>query len=303
MSSAKLVDWLGLLALMVMFGSAFLLNKIAVVDIPPVVITAVRIVLGALILIAMTFIQKESYSQLKSYWGLIVIISITGNCIPFFVIAWGQQYIDSGLAGILMGMMPLTTIVLAHFLVEGEKLTAGKVAGFILGFIGVVILMIPEVTFYNESRLLHLLGILAVLLGAVSYAVNSILVHHLPKISLTLLSAGTLIVSSIIMVPLAALEDMSWIQKVDSREVWSLMILGIFSTGFATILYFRVVRHAGPSFLSQINYLVPVWAVILGITLGGESLTIYSIIALIVILSGIGISQRSKVYEDSIYHD
>ncbi|MEM8844815.1 MAG: DMT family transporter [Pseudomonadota bacterium] len=303
MSSAKLVDWLGLLALMVMFGSAFLLNKIAVVDIPPVVITAVRIVLGALILIAMTFIQKESYSQLKSYWGLIVIISITGNCIPFFVIAWGQQYIDSGLAGILMGMMPLTTIVLAHFLVEGEKLTAGKVAGFILGFIGVVILMIPEVTFYNESRLLHLFGILAVLLGAVSYAVNSILVHHLPKISLTLLSAGTLIVSSIIMVPLAALEDMSWIQKVDSREVWSLMILGIFSTGFATILYFRVVRHAGPSFLSQINYLVPVWAVILGITLGGESLTIYSIIALIVILSGIGISQRSKVYEDSIYHD
>lgn len=303
MQIPRLFDWLGLLALTVMFGSAFLLIKIAVVDIPPVVITAGRIVIGAVVLIAIVLAQGESFAQLKSHWWILLAVAITGNCIPFFVIAWGQQYVDSGMAGILMAMMPLTTIVLAHYFVSGEKLTRGKIIGFILGFIGVVILMIPEVTFFNETRMLHLFGILAILLGAFSYAANSIIVHYLPKISLTLLSAGMLIISTVIMLPLAALEDMSWVQNVSQDQILALILLGVFPTGLATIIYFRVIRHAGPGFLSQINYLVPVWAVVLGITLGGESLTIYAAIALAVILSGIAISQRSKVYEDSIYHD
>jgi drug/metabolite transporter (DMT)-like permease len=303
MQSPRLYDWLGLLALTVMFGSAFLLIKIAVTDVPPIVIAAVRIVIGAMVLLAMCFIQKESFSQLKGTWWLIFFISLTGNCIPFFAVAWGQQYIDSGMAGILMGMMPLTTIVLAHFLIAGEKLTLAKIIGFILGFIGVVILMAPEISLQNQSSFLHLMGIWAVLIAAISYAVNSVIVHFLPKISLTLLSAGTLIMSSVIMLPLAALEGVAWVNMVSPLQIWSLVLLGVFSTGFATIIYFRVVRHAGPSFLSQINYLVPLWAVFLGITIGGESLTLYAAIAMVVILSGVAVSQRSKVYEDSIYHD
>ncbi|MEM7304597.1 MAG: DMT family transporter, partial [Pseudomonadota bacterium] len=303
MQSPRLSDWLGLAALTVMFGSVFLLIKYAVTDIPPMVIAAVRIVIGAAVLVVMTLIQKESFSQIRGYWKLIFFISITGNCIPFFAVAWGQQYIDSGMAGILMGMMPLSTIVLAHFYVSGEKLTTGKIIGFVLGFTGVIILMAPEINFDSPSHYLHLMGILAVLAAAVSYAVNSIIVHNLPKISLTLLSAGTLIVSSLIMLPLAAFEGFSWVSNVNSLQVWSLVLLGVFSTGFATVIYFRVVRHAGPSFLSQINYLVPLWAVLLGISVGGESLTLYTAVAMIVILSGIAVSQRSKVYEDSIYHD
>lgn len=303
MQSHRLYDWLGLLALTVMFGSAFLLIKIAVTDVPPMVIAAVRIVIGAIVLVVMSYIQKESFSQLKGYWVLIFFISLTGNCIPFFSVAWGQQYIDSGMAGILMGMMPLTTIVLAHFLIAGERLTIAKIIGFILGFIGVVILMAPEISLQDQSKFLHLMGIWAVLIAAISYAVNSVIVHFLPKISLTLLSAGTLVMSSVIMLPLAALEGVEWVSQVDQLQIWSLILLGVFSTGLATIIYFRVVRHAGPGFLSQINYLVPLWAVLLGITIGGESLTIYALVAMVVILSGVAVSQRSKVYADSIYHD
>ena len=304
MKSSRLFDWLALFALVAMFGSAFLLTKIAVQEVPPVMVVAGRIVIGALLLLVISYSQGERISELKPYWPILLALALTGNCIPFFVITWGQQYVDSSLAGILMAMMPLTTVVLAHFFVQGELITKNKLIGFFLGFIGVVILMQPELSVSTEFDWLHLFAMLLILAGAVSYAANSVIAHALPKISLSLISAGVLLMASVIIIPLSVSQGFSWLTGTSSTAIWSVILLGIFPSGLATIIYFSVIRRAGAAFLSQINYLIPVWAVLLGILFGGEQLTIHAIIALVVILTGIAIAQKNRsAREDSIYHD
>ncbi len=304
MNSSRLFDWLALLALVAMFGSAFLLTKIAVQEIPPVMVVAGRIVIGAILLLVIAYSQGDRLSSLKPYWKLLLALALTGNCIPFFVITWGQQYVESSLAGILMAMMPLTTVVLAHFFVQGERITKNKVIGFLLGFAGVVILMQPELIVSSNMDWLYLSAMLIILLGAVSYAANSVIAHGLPKISLPLISAGVLLAASIVIVPLSLSQGFAWVPETSFSAIVSVILLGIFPSGLATIIYFRVIRHAGPAFLSQINYLIPVWAVLLGIVFGGEKLTVNAVIALVVILVGIAIAQKNRsARADSIYHD
>ncbi|MFK8027867.1 MAG: DMT family transporter [Gammaproteobacteria bacterium] len=304
MTSSRLFDWLALLALVAMFGSAFLLTKIAVQEVPPVMVVAGRIVIGAILLLIIAYAQGERLSSLKPYWFILFALALTGNCIPFFVITWGQQYVDSSLAGILMAMMPLTTVVLAHFFVAGERITKNKVIGFLLGFAGVVILMQPELTLSSEFDWLYLTAMLLILLGAISYAANSVIAHSLPKISLPLISAGVLLAASIVIIPLSTLQGFDWVANTSSSALWSVLLLGIFPSGLATIIYFSVIRHAGPAFLSQINYLIPVWAVLLGVIFGGEKLTINALIALVVILVGIAIAQKNRSTNvDTTYHD
>lgn len=304
MHANRFINWLALAALVVMFGSAFLFTKFAVQGIPPIFVVAGRIFIGAIVLLFIAYWQGERLRSLLPYWKILFLLALTGNCIPFFVITWGQQYVDSSLAGILMAMMPLTTVVLAHFFVQGEKINRNKIIGFCLGFIGVVVLMQPDLVLSNELNWLQLLAMLSVLSGAVSYAVNSIVAHSLPKISLSLISAGVLVVASMMIVPFALFDGFAWWAEADWVSLSSVLFLGVFPSGVATIIYFSVIRHAGPAFLSQINYLIPVWAVMLGIALGGEQLTIHALIALVVILIGIAIAQRNRsARADSIYHD
>lgn len=304
MRSSRLFDWLNLLVLVAMFGSAFLLTKIAVQEVPPLIVVAGRIVIGAILLLMICYSQGERISALKPYWPLLLTLALTGNCIPFFVITWGQQYVDSGLAGILMAMMPLTTIVLAHFFVQGEHITKNKVIGFLLGFAGVAILMQPQLRIETELDWIHLIAMLMILSGAICYAANSVLAHSLPKISLSLISAGVLLMASIVIIPISATQGFQWMDEASTGAILAVILLGIFPSGLATIIYFRIIRHAGPAFLSQINYLIPVWAVVIGVLFGGEQLTINTVIALVVILVGIAIAQRnSNVSADAIYHD
>ena len=122
MTTYRPTAWLGLLTLVVMFGSAFLLTKIALNDMPPLTVVTWRIVVAALTLWCIVLYQRKAISELLPYWKIFLLLALTGNCLPFFLIAWGQQYVDSGLAGILMAMMPLVTIILAHFFVVNNAL-------------------------------------------------------------------------------------------------------------------------------------------------------------------------------------
>ena len=305
MQANRIIDWLGLLALVIMFGSAFLLTKIAVQEISPLTVVAGRIVISALLLIAISYAQGERFASLIPYWPLLLLLALTGNCLPFFVITWGQQYVDSGLAGILMAMMPLTTVVLAHFFVQGEGITRNKVIGFLLGFAGVIILMQPGLMISSRMDWIQLVAMLSILFGATSYAVNSVLAHSLPKISLSLISAGVLLIASLVIVPIAFIQGVEWLPDTSLASIGSVVLLGLFPSGIATIIYFRVIRHAGPAFLSQINYLIPVWAVLMGVVFGGEHLTIHVLVALIVILAGIWIAQHNRKTvgtTDNLYH-
>jgi len=295
MYNAKPLDWLGMLALVILFGSAFMFTKIAVQDYPPSVVAGGRVIIAAIVLLIISIIRRDSFAFVKDSWPLLTVLAFTGCSLPFYLISWGQQSVDSGIAGILMAIMPLTTIILAHFFVEGEQLTTNRIIGFILGFIGIVILFGPAALVKFETNVDRLLAMFAILTGAVSYAVYTIMAKRLPNVSYIAISSVVMIFASVILLPAIFLSGQTWELSFNSVEFLSLVLLGVFPTALATIIYFTVIARVGPSFLSQINYLIPVWAVVIGLIFLNEKVGINAIIALLVILLGIAIAQRKNV--------
>ena len=295
MYNAKPLDWLGMAALVIMFGSAFMFTKISVQEYPPTIVTTGRIVIAAILLIIFSIIRRDSFAFVKSHWFILIALAIFGNCLPFFLISWGQQTVDSSIAGILMAIMPLTTIVLAHFFVASEPLTANKIIGFLLGFVGIIVLFGPRAWINLEGDVNWLFAMLAILAGAISYAVNTIIAKRLPNESIVAMSAAVLVVASFIMFPTIFFTNQDWTFSLRSIEFLSIVLLGIFPTALATVIYFSIIARVGPSFLSQINYLIPIWAVIVGVIFLNEKIGINAIIALAIILLGIGIAQRKNL--------
>lgn len=296
MYNAKPADWLGMIVLVILFGSAFMLTKISVQEYPPSVVAGGRIIIAAIVLVLLSLYRKDSFSFFKNHWFLLVALAFFGCSLPFYLISWGQQTVDSSIAGILMAIMPLTTILLAHFFVSGERLTINRVIGFILGFAGILVLFGPSALANFDTDGDRLIAMLAILAGAVSYAINTIIAKKLPNESYVALSAVVMIFASIIMLPAILLVDQTWEVTFQSVEFLSLVMLGVFPTALATIIYFAVIARVGPSFLSQINYLIPVWAVMIGILFLNESVGLNAIVALMMILSGIAIAQRKKLF-------
>lgn len=295
MQNAKPLDWLGLIALVIMFGSAFMFTKLAVQEFSPAIVAAGRIIIAAIVLLLIALLRKESFGFLRNTWLLIIALAITGDCLPFYLISWGQQTVDSSIAGILMAVVPLTTIVLAHFFVVGEPLTTNRVVGFLLGFLGIIVLLGPAALAKFESGANVVISMLAILGGAISYAINTILAKRLPNESFLAISTAVLVIASLIMLPILLVSNDAWIIKPGRIEFISLVLLGVFPTALATIVYFAVIARVGPSFLSQINYLIPVWAVLMGIVFLNEFIGIKEYIALAIILLGIAVAQRRNL--------
>ena len=292
MQNVKLFDWLGLIALVIMFGSSFMFVKLAVHEFPPVIVAGGRIVIAALVLLFIAFFRKEKFKFVRNYWVLIIALAITGNCLPFYLISWGQLSVDSSIAGILMAVMPLTTMFLAHYFVQYEYLNRYRVIGFGLGFLGIVILLGPAAYAKFESGANEITSMLAILIAALSYAVNMILAKKLPQKSILAISVAVLVTAGLLMLPAMVLTSDKWWHDVTTTGITSLVLLGLFPTGLASIVFFTVIARAGATFLSQINYLIPVWAVLMGTIFLNEQIDIGAFAALSVILLGIAVAQR-----------
>jgi drug/metabolite transporter (DMT)-like permease len=286
-----LSHWLLLLALVVMWGSAFTLTGIAVRAFAPETLVALRLAMAAVLLILLVLARGQGFPRGGRFWLFGLAIAIAGNCVPFWLISFGQKEIDSGLAGILMGIMPLTTMVLAHFFVRGERLNGIKAAGFLLGFIGLVVLIGPTALLEFQGHGSKLLHELAVLGGAVCYAVNAIIARHRPEADPLVAAAGVMLMGSLIMLPVGAPGAAAQLALAPVAPLAALIALGIVATAIATVVFLTLVSVAGPSFTSFINYLIPVWALLMGVLFLGEEPTPSSILALVLILGGIALSE------------
>lgn len=286
-----LTDWVLLLTLVAMWGSAFMFTKLGVGDVPPATLVAARVALGAATLVVLLYARGLRLPPFGPVWGAYAVMGVVGNVLPFYLITWGQQVVDSAIAGILMAAMPLGTLVLAHFLVEGERMTRKRVAGFALGFVGVVFLMESAVLAGPEGSALLIVSQLAVLCGALCYATNSVLARRLVRSNFLVAATGTLLVSTALMLPIALVVDTPGSIEAGWLSIASIVWLGVGPTGLATICYFRLISSAGPTFMSLVNYLSPAVAVFLGVTLLGEAPAVTAYTGLVLILAGIGLSQ------------
>ena len=219
----------------------------------------------------------------------MLFLAIAGNLLPFHLVAWAQLHITSSTAGVLMAVMPLFVLSLAHFFVPGARLTAFRVVGFVAGFVGVT-LVIGVDSLANLQGNMALLGCLAVLGAAFSYSVNSIYARRLGTSDPVQLASGMMIVSCFLALPQAA-PELGELFSPTLASALALAFLGLLSTGAATLLYFRVIQGPGPTFLSLVNYLVPVWAVATGAIFLDESLSASMWAGLGLILGGIAVGE------------
>lgn len=288
-----IVEWGLLLALVALWGSSFLLVRLSLDAFTPVAVTAGRLLIGAGVLVLLLMATRRRPPRTLRTWGFFVAMALVGNALPFFLIAWGQRELPSGLTGILMAVMPLVTLVLAHFLVAGERLTPRRLAGFSLGFVGVLVVTGPEARAALVGREASFIAQLAVLFAAVCYAIAAIIARRGPALHPVITAGSVLSIAGVVVGlfllaaglreggPAAAHAAIGFVPAL------ALVALGALSTGLATVVYFSLVARAGPTFLSLINYLIPVWAVVLGAFALGERLPARAFAALGLILAGV----------------
>ena len=303
-----LADWLMLAALTAMWGSSFLFTKIAVGTLGYEQIVAARLTLAALVLVPLAAVLRRALPRGPRRWLFFALIAVIGNLLPFSLITWGQRAIDSGLAGILMAVMPLATLGLAHLFVPGERLTRGRVFGFLLGFAGVVALIGPEALLAAGGTGGPLLPMLAVLAGALCYGVSAILSRLRPPSDALSTAAAVTALAALLALPAALfpalLPGLAWASEPAPAGgaaaastvavVGAVLFLGLFSTATAMIVYFRLIQSAGPGFTSQLNYLIPLWAVLVGIVLLGEQPDAGHLAGLVLILAGVVVARRGE---------
>jgi drug/metabolite transporter (DMT)-like permease len=291
-SRRPILHWLLLASLVVMWGSSFLFIKVALTSFSPEGLVAARLAIAAAALLGVQFATGRRLPRGGRHWAYIVAMAITGNVLPFWMISWGQQGIDSGLAGILMAVMPLTTILLAHFFVKGERLDGFRATGFALGFVGIVVLTGPEALLELRGQGTRLLSELAVLGGAVFYAINAIIARRRPKSDSLTVSTAVLLVATAMMLPITPGIKPVLVAEVTGLTGFAVLFLGLVSTALGTIVLFKLIAIAGPGFMSLTNYLIPPWAVLVGFVFLGEVPRWPTLLAMALILSGILIAER-----------
>ncbi|MEZ5480109.1 MAG: DMT family transporter [Thiolinea sp.] len=288
MSRAGVNDWLGLGALIGLWGTSFLFIALSLQHFSPVGVVALRVSLAAIVLTLYMYAKGLRLPRWGRSWLIFAVFSVFGNLLPFYLISWGQQNVSSGIAGLLMAIMPLATMVLAHYLLVGESLNRFKVAGFCLGISGVVIILWPSLLGGHST----LLSSMLILLAAVSYSLNSVLVRRLPGHDPKVAGAGVMIVASLMIVPVWLWQDRPWQVSYPLEALLPLVWLGVGPTGMATLIYFSVVARSGPTFLSYINYFIPVVAYFTGALVLHEAVEWHSMAALLLIIGGIALTRR-----------
>lgn len=289
------LNWTLLLLLGLIWGASFLGTKLALTGFGPVTIAALRITLAAIILLVVTFATGNGLPDRKSATGRRIWLHALGmalftNAIPFSLLSWGQLHVSSAFAGITMAVVPLLILPLAHFLVPGEVLTRRKTVGFAIGFAGVVVLIGPSSFQLAGTDIVSNLARFACIGAACCYAIGSIITRRAPQGSLLAFSAAALLIATILLLPLALIvEDIPAAPPLTALA--ALLYLGVIPTALATVLLVHVIKSAGPTFISLVNYQVPIWAVILGLIVLNESLPSQFFGALALILAGLAIAQ------------
>ncbi len=287
-----------LLLLVALGGFSFTMIRGAVETIPPAVVTVGRLWVGAAFLYVIMrhagrrfppLIDSTSGSQtLNVEWRWMILLGVIGYVTPFFIFPWAQQFVESGLAGIYMAFMPIWTVVLAYFLV-GESLGPRKMIGFLLGLVGVLMLMGPEVVGLAQNA--ALIPQAAMLFATLCYAIFAVLTRKAPLIKPRVFTAGTLLCAAIFSTPILLATDLN-VSAWSLTGVLNVIGLGLGPTGLAGIIIVILIQRVNAGFMALANYLTPIWAVAMGALIFHERLAASSFIALAVILAGVAISQR-----------
>jgi drug/metabolite transporter (DMT)-like permease len=262
--------WFAFLLLGAIWSSSFMWIKIAVQEVGPITLVAFRVLFGLLFGVLVIFVQRMKLPRNFKDWMPVLLLGVTNVAIPFFLISWGEQSIDSAVAAILDATVPLFTILIAHFLLHDDKMTIPKVTGLLIGFVGVVVLMSKDIGASSSS----VLGQLAVVLACVFYSGSNVYARRTTEDTPAILrSAGPLLSATVIMW-LATFFVESPVKIPHFPVTWiALLFLGVLGSGLAFVLSYYLLHEIGPTRTSMVTYLFPIGGVILGVIFLGEKLS------------------------------
>ncbi len=281
--------WAMLVTLSLVWGGSFYFVEILVDTLSPMTIVFLRVALAAAFLWIYIAANKISVPGTLDAWRAFFIMGLLNNVIPFTLIVWGQTIISSSLASIMNATVPMFAVVLAAILLKDENITALKIAGVIVGFIGTFSIIAPDLKSFDTGNTLAQLAILG---AALSYAFAGIFGRRFHRMGIhpVTTAAGQVTASAVLTFPAMMLIDQpSMVAFPELSVLFALMALALLSTAFAYILYFRILAIAGATNLSLVTFLIPAWASLLGIWLLAEKLSINQIIGVAIIALGLSL--------------
>jgi drug/metabolite transporter (DMT)-like permease len=295
MREPKALDYTLLTILALVWASAFFNIKIATYSYGPITIAFLRTFFGTIPLVLICYLRKIKIEAFSKDWYWFAAIGIINLVIPFFLIAYGIQKVQSNLAAILMASTPLTAAVLAHFFTSNEKINLIKSVGILVGFSGIVFLFFDEILI-NES---NFLSAFLILFGSCFYVVGGLLTLKISNKKNENVTTSILIWGTLVLFPICMFIEQPWNLSPRLDSTISLIYLGVFSTGIAWLLRFYILKNNGLVFQAQVAYLIPIFGVILGFLFLKEEITAKVILSLIAVILGIYLVKRSsKVISD-----
>lgn len=268
-------------------GGSFFFVGVAVHEVPPLTLVALRVVIAATALHLALRLSGIAWPRGRAVLWAFLVMGLLNNAVPFGLIFWGQQHLASGLASILNAATPLFTVLAAHVLTTDERATRARLAGVAIGFAGVIAMLGPDllggVTTAGWAAL-------AILGGTLSYALAGIWGRRFRALRVAPLAAaaGQTTASSLLMLPLALAFDAPWTQPAPSLAAMGAILgLGLLSTALAYWLYFRILAAAGAVNLLLVTLLIPASAILLGVLVLGETLLPRHILGMAIIALGL----------------
>lgn len=259
-----------LLLLAGLWGPSFLFIRLAVHDVPPITMVAGRMVGATALLYVVLRLRGGRLPRDRKIWGHFAVLALIGSAIPFVLVGWSEQHIDSAVASILNGTVPIFTLVFAHFWTKDDRLTPVKIIGVMLGLLGAVVLIAPAL---EGGVRLGALGLLACALSALFYGASGVYArNHLRGLPPLVAPTMQFALSALYLIPLSLIFDRPW-SIAPSPTAWGAWIaLILLGTVAAFVIYYRLLEIATASYISMATYLIPVVGVVLGVTVAGERL-------------------------------
>ncbi len=290
MRQPKILDYVLLVILALIWASAFFNIKIATYSYSPLTIAFLRVFFGAIPVLLLCYFKKIKIEAFSKDWYWFAIIGFINLVAPFFLIAYGVNSVQSNLAAILMSTTTLSSTVLGHFYTKNEKFNLIRTIGVLIGFSGIVYLFSDNLLI-NEN---NFISALLILLGATCYVVGGVLTLKISKKKNENVTSSILIWAVIILIPLVIIIEQPWQFTPRLDSTISVIYLGLISTGVAWLLRFRILVTNGLIFQSQVSYLIPIFGTILSYIFLKELITFKVLISLFAVIIGIYFVKKAR---------
>ncbi|PKL44240.1 MAG: EamA family transporter [Candidatus Riflebacteria bacterium HGW-Riflebacteria-1] len=277
-------DWLWLIILSIIWGSAFMFIKIGLRELSPFIMVFGRLAVSALFMLIGCRIIGATMPSDRRIWLSLGLLGVVNTALPFFLVAWAQQHIDTATASILNATSPVFVMILAHFFTDDEKLTLRKLIGVSAGVAGIVVMVLPSLT---HGIVLAGMAQAAMLGATFNYAIGGIYARKFKLLHPMVVSSISLLGASLFLAPGLLYFDVPALSALHMQTIFAVAMLAFFCTGVAFIIYYRVIASAGATNALLVTLMIPVSALFFGVFLMGEQLKIYDIIGMLLIFSGL----------------